>query len=138
MSRCGSGDGYGGPVIERSSSAGGPTYRPVPDVAEMLGTVVTRVHQLLRDRVVIAVRRDGIMQIPAEFVVADGDGHDVVRGLSGTITLLTDAGFSDEEIVAWLFATDAPAGPGPAPSAMDLLRSGRIKEVHRRAQVAGF
>lgn len=116
----------------------GPTYRPVPDIAGMLGVVVTKVHQMLRDRAVIGVRQDGVVKIPAEFVAAG----DLVRGLTGTITLLTDAGYSDEEIISWLFDTDfaVPSGraAGPQSSAIAELRSGRVKEVHRRAQVAGF
>jgi len=137
-------------VSELSAATTGPTWRPVPDIAEMLGIVVTKVHQMLRDRTVIAVRRGGVPQIPAEFF----DGGEVVRGLPGTITLLTDAGYADDEIVTWLFAADTPAANQAAGLALDpaagraanpaadtamvLLRAGRVKEVHRRAQVAGF
>jgi hypothetical protein len=108
----------------------GPTYLPVPDIAEQLGLVVTKVHQLLRDRLLIAVRRDGPLVSPAEFVM---DGA-VVKGLPGTITLLSDAGFSDQEIVDWMFAED-PSLPG---SPIRALRENRGREVHRRAQTAGF
>jgi Trk K+ transport system NAD-binding subunit len=106
----------------------GPRLLSVPDIADVLGVSVTRVHQLLRDRVIIAIRRDGVLRIPAEFV-ADGE---VVRGLAGTITLLTDAGFADHEILDWLFESDAGS------SAMAELLDGRVKSVHRRAQVSGF
>ncbi|MEO7124962.1 MAG: Rv2175c family DNA-binding protein [Nakamurella sp.] len=105
-----------------------PHFRPVPDIAEALGVIVTRIHQLLRDRALIGVRRDGVMTIPADFV-ADGE---IVRGLAGTITLLTDAGYGDSEIIDWLFT------PESGLSAMAELRSGHIKSVRRRAQVAGF
>lgn len=104
----------------------GPDYRPLPDIAEALGIIITKVHQLLRDRALIAVRVNGVMQVPAEFL-ADGE---VLRGLSGTITLLTDAGYGDQEIIDWLFAGED--------SAIGLLRAGQLREVHRRAQVAGF
>lgn len=103
---------------------------PVPDIAEALGLVVTRVHQLLRERALLAVRRDGVLRVPAEFVV-DGE---VVKGLPGTITLLTDAGFTDPEIIDWLFTAD-PSLPGRP---IDALRGNRGKEVRRRAQSAGF
>lgn len=109
-----------------------PTYLPVPDVAEALGVIVTKVHQLLRDRAVIAVRHDGILAIPGEFF----DGAEVVRGLTGTITLLTDAGFSDEEIIDWLYAPGT--GGAQDGTAIADLRAGRVKDVHRRAQIAGF
>ena len=68
-----------------------PQYVALPDIAEALGIIVTRVHQLVRDRQLIAVRIDGALRIPAEFVQ---DGL-VVKGLPGTITVLTDAGYSD-------------------------------------------
>lgn len=108
--------------------APGPRLLPVPDIADLLRVSVTKVHQLLRDRAIIAIRQDGVLRIPAEFVT-DGE---VVRGLAGTITLLTDAGFADDEILDWLFASDAGS------SAMAELLDGRLKSVHRRAQVSGF
>ncbi len=108
----------------------GPTYLPVPDIAEQLGLVVTKVHQLVRDRTLLAVRRESILRIPAEFV-ADGQ---VVKGLPGTITLLADGGYSDQEIIDWLFAEDSSLPGSPIAS----LRAGRSREVHRRAQTAGF
>ncbi len=112
------------------TSASEPTYVPVPDVAADLGLVVTKVHQLLRDRQLIAVRRDGVLQIPVEFISAGA----VVKGLTATITLLTDAGYADQEIVDWMFAEDDSL-PG---SPITALRENRGREVHRRAQVAGF
>lgn len=113
-----------------SETADQPTYLPVPDIAEQLGLAVTKVHQLLRDRTLIAVRRDGVLVVPAEFV-ADGL---VIKGLPGTITLLADAGYRDAEIVDWLFARDDSL-PG---SPIEALRAGRSREVHRRAQASGF
>lgn len=115
-------------TVPGSPPSVGPHFSPVPDIAEALGVIVTRVHQLLRDRALIGVRRDGVMTIPAEFVI-DGE---IVRGLAGTITLLTDAGYGDSEIIDWLFA------PESGLTAMAELRSGRIKGVRRRAQVSGF
>ena len=107
-----------------------PTWVAVPDIAEALGLVVTRVHQLIRDRTVVAVRRNGAVRIPAEFV-AEGV---VVKGLPATITLLTDGGYSDEEIVEWLFREDDSLPGAP----ITALRENRGREVHRRAQAAGF
>lgn len=107
-----------------------PTYVSVPDIAERLDLPVTKVHQLIRDGQLIAQRLDGILRIPAEFV-ADGL---VVKGLPATLTLLRDNGYRDDEIVAWLFAADDSL-PG---SPIAALRENRSREVHRRAQVAGF
>lgn len=107
-----------------------PTYVAVPDLAIDLNVVVTKVHQLLRDRTLVAVRRDGVLQIPAEFVV----GGEVVKGLTATITLLTDAGYDDQEIIDWLYTEDDSLPGAP----ITALRENRGREVHRRAQVAGF
>lgn len=107
-----------------------PTYVAVPDLAIDLNVVVTKVHQLLRDRTLVAVRRDGVLQIPAEFV----DGGEVVKGLTATITLLTDAGYDDQEIIDWLYTEDDSLPGAP----ITALRKNRGREVHRRAQVAGF
>jgi hypothetical protein len=108
----------------------GPTYVPVPDIAEALDIPVTRVHQLIRERQVLAVRQAGVLRVPAEFIL-DGE---VVRGLAGTITLLTDTGFSDAEIIDWLWAADDSLPGRP----IDALRANRGTEIRRRAQAAGF
>lgn len=119
-------------------NAAGPHLVPLPDIAEQLGVIVTRVHQLIRDRTVIAVRSDGVVKMPAEFITAPGAGSDrpgeVVKGLTGTITLLTDAGYTDEEIIDWLFRPDETLPGTP----MQALRDNRGTEVKRRAQASGF
>lgn len=107
-----------------------PTYVPVPDIATSLGLPVTKVHQLIRDGQLVALRRDGVLRIPAEFV----DDGLVVKGLPATVTLLRDNGYRDDEIVAWLFEWDDSLPGCP----MQALRDNRGREVHRRAQVAGF
>ncbi|WP_395726829.1 Rv2175c family DNA-binding protein [Nakamurella sp.] len=107
-----------------------PTWASVPAIAEQLQLPVTKVHQLMRDGQLIGVRRDGILRIPAEFVL---DGL-VVKGLPATFTLLRDAGYRDDEIITWLFTGDDSL-PGTPIAA---LRENRGREVHRRAQVAGF
>ena len=103
---------------------------PVSEVARMLGVPVSRVHQMVRDGHLLAVRRDGVVCIPAEFF----DGPAPVKGLSGTIVLLRDGGYSDADILRWLFADDETL-PG---SPIAVLRSGRHREVKRRAQAMAF
>lgn len=107
-----------------------PTWASVPAVAEQLHLPVTKVHQLIRDGQLIGIRRDGILRIPAEFVL---DGQ-VLKGLPATVTLLRDNGYRDEEIVTWLFQADESLPGSPVLA----LRENRGREVHRRAQVAGF
>jgi hypothetical protein len=102
-----------------------------PDLAEQLGIPVTRVHQLVRDGHLIAVRpEDGPRGVPALLV----QDNEVVKSLPSVITLLRDARFGDEEIIDWLFRDDDSL-PGTPIAA---LRSNRGSEVKRRAQVAGY
>ncbi|MER2092072.1 Rv2175c family DNA-binding protein [Saccharopolyspora rectivirgula] len=103
---------------------------PLPDVAERLGQPITRVHQLIREGQVVAVRRDGVLGIPAPFLTDAG----VVKGLPGTITLLRDARYQDDEILRWLFTPDDSLPGTP----IDALRGNRGREVKRRAQAMGF
>ena len=96
------------------------------EVAQRLSISPSRVQQLVRDGQLLAVRRNGEAGVPADFL----DGSSVVKGLPGTITLLRDGGYSDGDIVRWLF-TDDPSLPGTPIAA---LRTGRHREVKRRAQ----
>ncbi len=118
------------PSTPSTPDTGPPTLVPVPDIASKLGIIVTRVHQLLRERQLVATRIDGVLRIPAEFIQSSA----IVKGLPATITLLTDAGYSDPEIIAWLFESEDSLPGRP----ITALRENRGREVHRRAQVAGF
>ena len=104
----------------------------LPEVAERLDLPITRVHQLLRDGDLVAVRAgEGPRSVPAAFL---GDDALVVKGLPGVITLLRDARYSDDEIVEWLFRADDSLPGAP----IEALRTNRGTEVKRRAQAAGF
>ncbi len=99
----------------------------IPEVAEQLRLPVSRVKQLLRDRKLLGVQRpDGSFGIPAAFL----DRDQVVRGLTGTLTLLFDCGFSDVEAMRWLFTSDDSL-PG---SPIEAIAAHRCTEVNRRAQ----
>jgi hypothetical protein len=102
---------------------------PLPDVAERLDLPVTRVHQLIRDGHLLAVRRNDVLSVPTDFLTEGA----VVKGLSGTVTLLRDNGFDEDEILRWLFAEDETL-PGTPIAA---LRGDRGREVKRRAQAMG-
>lgn len=107
-----------------------PTFIALPDLASQLDLLITKVHQLIKDRQLLDVRRDGIRMVPAEFVQ---DGV-VVKSLPATIMLLTDAGYHDDEIIQWLFRPDDSLPGRP----IDALRQNRGTEIKRRAQAAGF
>ena len=103
---------------------------PAAEVAERLSQPVSRVHQLVRDGQLLSLRRDGEVVVPADFL----DDGAVLKGLPGTITVLRDGGYSDPDILRWLFVEDdLLAGPP-----IEYLRSGRHREVKRRAQTMAF
>jgi hypothetical protein len=103
-------------------------WLPLPDVAQLLDVSITKVHGLLDERALAALRvgERRIRSIPAEFIQ---DGH-VVESLKGTIVVLADAGYSDEELITWLFTPDESLRGRP----IDALREGRKTEIRRRAQ----
>jgi hypothetical protein len=103
---------------------------PVAEVATQLGVPVSRVHQMVRDGQLLSLRHEGAAVVPADFL----DGPAPVKGLSGTIVLLRDGGYTDGDILRWLFADDASL-PG---SPIGALRAGRHREVKRRAQAMAF
>jgi hypothetical protein len=99
---------------------------PLPDVAATLDVPITKVHQMIREGMLLAVRRDGIMTVPAELVA----GRNVAKHLPGVLTLLRDAGYNDEEALRWLYSPDDTL-PGTPASA---LAGNGATEVKRRAQ----
>lgn len=103
----------------------------LPDVAARLSLPVTRVQQALRDGHLLAVRRAGALLVPAVFITGDGA---IVKGLPGTITVLTDSGFTPDDIMRWLFTADDSLPGTP----IEALRTNRGTEVKRRAQALAF
>lgn len=103
----------------------------LPDVAERLGTDISRVRRMLDDRLLLAVRRGerNVLSVPRALV-----DPAPLQELPGTLTVLADAGFSPEESLRWLFTPD-PSLPG---SPLEALRAGRKTEVRRRAQALAF
>ena len=103
-------------------------WLPLPDVADLLDVSITKVHGLLDERALAAIRVGDrrIRSVPAAFLM---DGH-VVESLKGTIVVLSDAGYSDEELITWLFTPDESLRGRP----IDALRDGRKTEIRRRAQ----
>ena len=104
----------------------------LPDVAEALDLSITKVHGLINERALVSVRVTdrGIRSVPAEFIT---DGH-VLESLKGTVAVLGDSGFSDEEIIRWLFSEDESLPGRP----IDALKEGRKTEIRRRAQAMAW
>lgn len=102
----------------------------LPEVADRLGMPINKVHQMIRDRALLAVRRDGALRVPTELVA----NRTVLKHLPGVLTLLHDAGYNEEESLRWLYRPDDSL-PGTAALA---LGGDLATEVKRRAQAVGF
>ena len=116
--------------MTESLTSGPAGWINLPDVAERLGVTVSKVHQMIRDGALLAVKRDGIRVVPAE-LVANGT---VLKHLPGVLTLLHDAGYNDEEALRWLYVPDEALDGNAALG----LGGPRAREVKRRAQAVGF
>jgi hypothetical protein len=115
----------------RPAGETGPTqWLALPDVAERLDVPITKVHQMIRERELLAVRRDGVRQVPAELVA----NNTVRKHLPGILTLLHDAGYNDDDALRWLYRPDETLPGTPAAA----LGGDRAREVKRRAQALGF
>ncbi|MFN4001576.1 Rv2175c family DNA-binding protein [Microcella sp.] len=102
----------------------------VPDLVEMLGMSPGKVHRLLEDRHLLAVRRDRVLVVPEEFV-HEGEP---LKDLRGTLILLADDGFTDDEAMDWMLEVNEVLGVSPIAA----LRAGRKAEVRRVAQALAF
>jgi hypothetical protein len=98
----------------------------LPELVEVLGEPLGRVRRLIDEHHLIASRRDGVPMVPAAFVV---DGHPL-SSLRGTVIVLHDAGFDDDETIDWLLESDDSIGIPP----IEALLAGRKSEVRRVAQ----
>ncbi|OMH24287.1 DNA-binding protein [Tersicoccus phoenicis] len=107
-------------------------WLPLPDAAERLDLQVTKVHRLIDDGTLLALRvgEPPVRSVPAAFLTEDGP----VDSLRGTISVLRDAGFSDDEALRWLFTFDESLPGRP----IDALRTGRKTEIRRRAQALAW
>lgn len=111
-------------------SAESARWLTVPDLVEVLQLSPGKVHRLIEDRHLLAVRRDKVLVIPEEFVL-DGEP---LKDLRGTLMLLADDGFSDDEAMQWMLEVNDLLGVSPIAA----LRAGRKAEVRRVAQALAF
>lgn len=116
--------------MTENAQPGPQGWLTLPDVAERLDVPVTKVRQMLRERRLLAVREDGVLRVPADFI---GDGV-LLKGLPGLLTVLFDAGFTEEEAMRWLYTADDSLPGTP----VQALGENRGREVTRRAQASAF
>lgn len=99
----------------------------LPDLAERMNLVVTKVMDMLGKKQLLAVELDGVRHVPARFLGEDGQLN---RFVPGAIALLSDGGYSDAEILDYLFTEDVSLPGRP----VDALHGHLAREVMRRAQ----
>ena len=106
------------------------TWLTIPELVDVLGIPQGRVRRLIEERALLARRVDGVLKVPADFI----RDQEPLGELRGTVIVLHDAGFSDDEAVNWMLADNELLGVAP----IDALRAGRKAEVRRVAQALGF
>ena len=105
----------------------------LPDLADALDIEVGKARGLVRDQHVVGIKRGErtTFQVPARFVLPEVDGRPgVIPTLRGTVMVLSDAGFTEVEILEWLFTPNDELGEQP----VDALINGKRAAVRRVAQ----
>jgi hypothetical protein len=98
----------------------------IPELVDLLGIGVSKIRRLIEDRSLLARRVDGVWQVPESFI-REGEALPELRG---TLILLADARFTDDEALDWLLQDEESLGTSP----IEALRAGRKAEVRRVAQ----
>ena len=102
----------------------------IPDLTELLDLKVSQVRRLIEDRQLLALRVDGVWRVPALFIL----NGEPLGELRGTLVVLGDNGFNDDEAMHWLLSPEDSLGTSP----IEALRAGRKAEVRRVAQSSAF
>ncbi|HWI32139.1 MAG TPA: Rv2175c family DNA-binding protein [Microbacterium sp.] len=97
----------------------------LPDLVALTGEPLGRIRRMLDENMLVGSRREGAFSVPSVFIV---DGHPL-PSLRGTIFVLHDAGFTDDEAIDWLLGYDDSIGLAP----IEALLAGRKSEVRRVA-----
>ena len=113
-------------VTDVENPSASTDWLTLPDLVEVLDEPLGRVRRLLDDRALVGSKRTGVFAVPALFIV---DGAPL-SSLRGTVIVLQDAGFSDDELIDWLLSEEESIGLTP----IEALRRGRKSEVRRVAQ----
>ena len=105
----------------------------VPDITTMTGVAQSTVRTWLSERDIIGMRRgpNNAVMVPAAFMTPEGP----LKSLRGTISVLSDSGLSDEQVLRWLGEPDDTL---PTGSPIGALQAGHKAEIRRRAQELAF
>lgn len=112
-----------------------PSVIPATEACRLLGIEERRLKQLIRDHVLsVAEDCSGARGVPTEMIVKGQSGWVPLPDLQGTLTLLSDDGFTADEAVEWLYAVQDELGERP----IDALVAGRRRRVNRIASALAF
>ncbi len=109
----------------------GETLLTFPEVAEQLGVPVTKVHDYVNAGKLLSWKKEGVKVVPSTLLDDDGG---LSKFISGAITVLLDGGFTQDEILGYLFTVDESLPGRP----IDALHGHGAREVIRRAQAMAF
>nr|WP_298039337.1 Rv2175c family DNA-binding protein [uncultured Microbacterium sp.] len=98
----------------------------MPDLVEVLDEPLGRVRRLIAEQYLIGSQRHGAFAVPSIFIVNGSP----LPSLRGTIIVLQDAGFSDDEAIDWLLAEEAELGRSPMAALLDGHKSA-VRRVAR-------
>lgn len=106
----------------------------IPEIADLLGVRQRDVRAMIDDARLVARRQgeNNALAINGAQLVDDGDKIVALRALQGTLTLLYDSGFTNEEALSWLLRDNDEIGQPP----LAALRDGNVHAVRRA--VAGL
>ena len=114
-----------------NSLLAGEELLSMQQVADKLGLPITRAYDLLQDRKFIVWDSPEGKRVPLAFF---NDKGSIAKHVTRVITVLTDGGYDDEEILRHLFTADDSLPGRP----IDALHGHLAREVIRRAQASAF
>ena len=114
-----------------NSLLAGEELLSMQQVADKLGLPITRAYDLLQDRKFSVWDSPEGKRVPLAFF---NDKGSIAKHVTGVITVLTDGGYDDEEILRHLFTADDSLPGRP----IDALHGHLAREVIRRAQASAF
>lgn len=113
-------------MSENASEFPAIEWLTTPDLVEILDEPLGRVRRLIAEQHLIGSNRTGVFAVPSIFIV---DRHPL-SSLRGTIIVLKDAGFSDDEVIDWLFEEEEELGRTPIAALLDGHKSA-VRRVAR-------
>lgn len=101
----------------------------IEQAADLLSVSPSKVKRYLEEHVLIAVKIDKQMMIPAELIV----DNEPLSSIRGTMLQLLDLGLTEVEAIDWLYQDNDSLGETP----MAALLKGHKAPVRRAAQELG-